>query len=205
MDLPTFSGTALDPTWIVVAFGLGFLGRLVGLPPLVGFLIAGFALNAMGVQGSDIVDSLADLGVTLLLFCIGLKLRIGTLARPEVWAGASLHMSITVVVFGLACWGLAAAGLVGFTDLDLRTAALVAFALSFSSTVFAVKIFEDKGEMASLQGRVAIGILIMQDVIAVVFLSATSGTWPSVWALGLLALPLLRHRKRIGRIRSGNP
>jgi Kef-type K+ transport system membrane component KefB len=65
---------------------------------------------------------------------------------------------------------------------------LLGFALSFSSTVFAVKVLEERSEMGSLYGRIAIGILVMQDVFAVLFLSATSGSLPSIWALGLVLL-----------------
>lgn len=77
----------MDPVWLAVAFVLGLGARLVGLPPLVGFLAAGFVLNALGVEGGEMLRQIADLGVTFLLFTIGLKLRIQTLARPEVWGG----------------------------------------------------------------------------------------------------------------------
>jgi predicted Kef-type K+ transport protein len=152
----------MDPVFLAIAFVLGFAARQIGLPPLVGFLAAGFALNGLGFAGGPALDQFADLGVTLLLFSIGLKLKIETLLKPEVWAGASLHMVATVVVFGLVIFALAAAGVHLFAGLDLASSALVAFALSFSSTVFAVKALEDKGEMQSMHGRVAIGILIMR-------------------------------------------
>ena len=162
----------MDPILISVAFVLGFASRQAGLPPLVGYLVAGFLLNAMNFAGGALLVDLKDVGVTLLLFSIGLKLRLGSLAKLEVWAGASLHMIITVVVFGLGIYLLAAAGLPLFSALDLKLALLIAFALSFSSTVFAVKVLEEKAEMSALHGRVAIGILIVQDILAVIFLTA---------------------------------
>jgi predicted Kef-type K+ transport protein len=58
----------VDPLWITIAFG--FLVRQVGLPPLVGFLVAGFVLNAIGVEGGPALQTISDLGVTLLLFTI---------------------------------------------------------------------------------------------------------------------------------------
>ncbi|MHA1152944.1 MAG: cation:proton antiporter domain-containing protein [Alphaproteobacteria bacterium] len=178
--------------FLAIAFALGFAARQVGLPPLVGFLAAGFALKGLGFESSPMLAQFADLGVTLLLFSIGLKLKIETLLKPEVWAGASLHMMATIVVFGLAIFALAAAGLHLFAELDLATSALVAFALSFSSTVFAVKALEEKGEMQAMHGRVAIGILIMQDISAVVFITISTGKVPSLWALALFGLILLR-------------
>ncbi len=173
----------MDSLLISVAFILGFLVRQVGLPPLVGFLAAGFVLNALGFEGGEALQFFADLGVTLLLFSIGLKLDLKSLARPEVWAGASLHMAITVTVFGMVVFGLGAAGLSLFSGLGVAQAVLVAFALSFSSTVFAVKILEEKGEMGAMHGRASIGILIMQDIFAVLFLTFSVGKLPSAWAL----------------------
>jgi len=173
----------MDPLWISVAFFFGFIVRQAGLPPLVGFLLAGFALNTMGIQGGPMLETTAAMGVTLLLFSIGLKLRLKSLLKPEVWAGASIHMVITVLLFGAAMFGLAIVGMSSFSPLDFKLSLLVAFALSFSSTVFAVKVLEERAEMASFHGRVAIGILIMQDLLAVIFLTASAGKWPSPWAI----------------------
>ncbi|MDW7709837.1 MAG: cation:proton antiporter family protein [Deferrisomatales bacterium] len=181
----------MDPLWITVAFLCGLLARQVGLPPLVGFLVAGFLLNALGAEGGDTLQKVADLGVTLLLFTIGLKLKVKSLLRPEIWAGTSLHMLATVLVFGALFSGGLYAGLAPFTDLGWGDILVVAFALSFSSTVFAVKVLEGKGEMSSMHGRVSIGILIMQDVLAVIFLTASTGKVPSPWALAVLALLFL--------------
>ena len=150
-----------DVAWISLAFLLGFLSRLVGLPPLVGYLATGFLLNAYGITNDVLLQKLADLGITLLLFTVGLKLNLRTLARPQVWAVAGLHMSIAVGLFGLVMYGLALAGASLFAGLDLQKSLLIAFALSFSSTVFAVKVLEERGEMAALHGRIAIGILVV--------------------------------------------
>ncbi|MGD9078358.1 MAG: cation:proton antiporter [Desulfobacterales bacterium] len=173
----------MDSIAIIIAFTLGFAARQVGLPPLIGYLVAGFAIKAGGLEGGTLIVELADVGVLLLLFTIGLKLKLRSLTRPEVWAGASIHMLIVVLVFGTGIFLLATAGLSKFAALDFKLSLMIAFALSFSSTVFAVKILEEKGEMASLHGRVAIGILIIQDIIAVIFLTASTGKLPSPWAL----------------------
>ena len=183
----------MDSIAIIIAFALGFAARQVGLPPLVGYLVAGFAIKASGMEGGALIVELADVGILLLLFSIGLKLKLRSLMRPEVWAGASIHMLITVIVFGGGVFMLAVAGLPKFAALDLKLSLLIAFALSFSSTVFAVKILEEKGEMASLNGRVAIGILIMQDILAVIFITASTGKLPSPWAL---LIPVLLYAAR---------
>lgn len=182
-----------DPLWIAIAFVFGFAVRLVGLPPLVGFLIAGFVLNAAGAQGGEFLRGAADLGVTLLLFTIGLKLRLRSLARPEVWAVASVHMLLVTLLLGGLLLLLGMTGLPLLADIDRDSALLIGFALSFSSTVFAVKILDELGASNSRHGNVAIGVLIVQDIAAVAFLAASTGKLPSAWALLLLALIPARH------------
>ena len=79
----------MDPLWIVAAFFCGSAVSRIGLPPLVGYLAAGFILNGLGIDGGPTLEKAADIGVTLLLFTIGLKLKLKALARPEVWGGAT--------------------------------------------------------------------------------------------------------------------
>jgi len=188
----------MEPLALLLALAMGLGAKALGLPPLVGFLVAGFLLHPLGIGSGPLIDDLADAGVTLLMFTIGLKLKLGTLAKPEVWAGATVHMAIIIALFGVLGLGFAALAVPLFDGLDLAGAALVGFSLSFSSTVFAFKVLEEKGELNSLHARIAVGILIMQDVIAVVFLAFSAGKIPSIWALGLfLLIPL---RPLLGRL-----
>jgi predicted Kef-type K+ transport protein len=175
----------MDPIWLTIAFGLGFLVRLIGLPPLVGYLLAGFILNYFGAESGEFIETVSELGVTLLLFTIGLKLKVKNLVKKEIWGGASIHMLLTILVFTIILTGLSYFSWSIFSDFNLKLALLIAFALSFSSTVFAVKVLEDKGEVNSLHGIVSIGILIIQDIFAVLFIVFAAGEIPSVWALAL--------------------
>ncbi len=181
-----------DVTWVSLAFLLGFLARLINLPPLVGFLATGFVLNYLGIVSGEMMQKLADLGITLLLFTVGLKLNLNILIRPQVWSVTALHISIIIALFGTLIFALALMGAPLFSGLDLKLSLMLAFALSFSSTVFVVKSLEEKGEMKSLHGRIAIGILVMQDLAAVIFLAASTGKLPSPWALLLLLLIPMR-------------
>ncbi len=167
---------------------MGFAAAAVRLPPLVGYLIAGFVLHAFGFGSTEAIDIIAELGVLLLLFGIGLKLKLSTLGRPVVWAGASLHMAISVAIIGAVFIGLGAVGLPLASDLSAGQALLIGFAFSFSSTVFAVKALEERNEAESLAGRIAIGVLIVQDIFAVVFLTLAVDEPPSLWAIPLVAL-----------------
>ena len=182
-----------DLLWIAPALIAGIAAARFGLPPMVGYLLCGFVLNITGVYDHDRLTLIGNLGVTLLLFTIGLKLELRSLLRPVIWAGTSLHTAITIAVLGTLLYWMSLAGIQAFAGIDFGTAMLIGFALSFSSTVFAVKTLEDKGEYHSRYGQIAIGVLIMQDIFAVVFLAASTGKLPSAWALGLLVLIPLRY------------
>ena len=181
-----------DVAWISLAFALGFLAQQIRLPPLVGFLATGFVLNYFGITSGEMLQKLADLGITLLLFTVGLKLNPKVLLKPQVWGVTALHISTIIILFGLIIYALAVLNLPLFAALDFKLALLLAFALSFSSTVFVVKVLEEKGEMNSQHGRISIGILIMQDLAAVIFLAASLGKFPSPLALLLLLVIPLR-------------
>ncbi len=180
----------IEAIWIVFAFTLGILVKQIGLPPLVGYLAAGFAIVGAGdllgfaIEGTDVLAHLAHLGVLLLLFTVGLKLKVRNLVRPEVIGGGLLHFGISCLIF--------TPGILLFLDVTLYTALMLAVALSFSSTVLAAKVLESKRELRAFHGRVAIGILIVQDLIALLVMSIASGKTPSVWALLVFAIPLLR-------------
>ena len=171
----------MDPIWLTIAFVFGFVVRLVGLPPLVGYLIAGFVLNYMGAESGAFVETVSDLGVMLLLFTIGLKLKIKNLIRREVYGGTIIHMTLITLLFAglLMLAGLSNIG--PFENFNVTQALLIAFALSFSSTVFAVKTLDDRGESTSMHGTTAIAVLIIQDLLAVIFLVLTAEKLPSLW------------------------
>jgi len=177
---------------ITAAFLLGLGARQAGLPPMVGYLVTGFLLFALGMRSTPGLDLFAQLGITLLLFIIGLKLRLRNLLMPQVWAVASLHMVAIVLFASIGFYALGLAGLMFFSQLEFTSILLATFALSFSSTVFAVKVLEDSGDISALYGRIAIGVLIVQDIIAVVFLALSVDKIPTPWALLLLGLIPLR-------------
>jgi predicted Kef-type K+ transport protein len=174
----------MDVLWLALAFLLGLFSRYLGLPALVGYLAAGFVLNALDQQGSKLLDHIAHAGVLLLLFSVGLKLRIKSLTRPEVWGGGLLHLAISS---GLLCLGFLA-----IATLPVWQALVLAATLGFSSTVLAAKSLEEKAELRAFHGRLAIGILIIQDLAALALMAFAGAAAPSPWALLVLGLPLLR-------------
>ena len=172
----------MDLAVVVVAFAFGFAATQVRLPPLVGYLVAGFVLHAFGYETTAVIEEVADLGLLLLLFGIGLKLRPGSLLQPTVWGTTLVVAAATTGVVTTALVVASGTGLPLVGGMGLEQAVLVGFALSFSSTVFAVKSLEDQGETASLAGTIAIGVLIVQDLLAVIYLTVSGGTTPSWWA-----------------------
>ena len=180
----------IEAVWIVFAFTLGMAVKLLGLPPLIGYLAAGFAIVAAGdlvgisVEGSEVLAHIAHLGVLLLLFTVGLKLKIRNVVRPEVIGGGVLHFLISILLF--------MPGFHYIMGLDWYSALMLGVALSFSSTVLAAKVLESKRELRAFHGRVAIGILIVQDLLALLVMALASGQTPSMWALVVFGIPLLR-------------
>ena len=178
----------MEYAFLLFAFVCGLTVKLIGVPPLVGYLIAGFLLNFAGYSLTDDLTQIANLGITIMLFTIGLKLNLKDLSRREVWAGSVSHTLIWIGAITCLIYGVAALVAQASDAVSCQSALLIAFALSFSSTVCVVKVLEESGESKTRHGRLAIGILVMQDVFAVVFLVAATGKLPSVYALGLLAL-----------------
>ena len=172
----------MDVVWVGAAYIAGLLGSRVGFPPLVGYLLAGFVLFAFGQHSSEALHNLADVGVWLLLFAVGLKFRLQNLIRPEVLGVGGLHLVISsCVVLGVM-----------IISLGFGNALYLAVGLAFSSTVLAIKLLEDKGELNSYHGRVVVGILILQDLVAIVLLAFAGAKQPTIWAFGFLLIPLAR-------------
>lgn len=178
----------LTALYLLVALGAGLVAMFLKLPPLVGFLAAGFGLHAAGVGEMAGLHTLADLGVTLLLFGIGLKLDVRSLVRPDVWLSTFAHLGFSVIIGVGLLAGIAPLGFALLADADVGEMALIAFVLSFSSTVFAIKVLDERRDNNTLYGRIAIGVLVMQDIVAVAFLTISKGHWPSPWVFALVLL-----------------
>lgn len=156
---------------LVMAAGLGLLGTLLRQPLIVSFIAVGLIAgpSALDVVHSDEqIDLLSELGIAVLLFLVGIKLDvklIRSLGAVSVTTG--LGQVAFTAVFG---W------LIGLAlGLDAVESLYVAVALTFSSTIIIVKLLSDKREIDALHGQVALGFLIVQDlvvVLAMIVLSA---------------------------------
>jgi glutathione-regulated potassium-efflux system ancillary protein KefC len=182
----------MEALWIGIAFVFGFSAKQINLPPMVGYLIAGFVLNSQNIKPIQALPELSHFGVIILLFTIGLKLDVKKLLQPLVLFTSLIHIFATSAVFSIILFAIGYVTTSSLFDLSWQQAVLISFAFSFSSTVCAIKILQDRGEISSRHGNITIGILVIQDIVAVIFLTLASKKIPSVWALGLLALPLAK-------------
>ncbi len=175
--------------WLVLAYICGLAAQQCRLPVFVGYLMAGWFLGFRGHEVSILLEHASLLGVLFLLFTVGMHLNPKTLARREVWAGGGLHLLISTTIFVITCLAF---------ELAWKPAIYLGLLLSLSSTVIAAKDLEARDELGSTHGRVAIGILILQDLVAVALLAFTGSAHfePALLLLLpllLLATPLLRR------------
>ena len=180
----------LEPFIILVALLCGMASRAIGFPALIGYLAAGFVLHELSVDSGPLLEVLAELGVTLLLFTIGLKLEPAKLLETKVWGTTLIHMAVTQIVVFALLMGLTTA--LPQLSLDVTSASIIAFGLTFSSTVFVIQTMQERGELQSAHAALAIGILIVQDLVAVGFLAISAGKVPTWYALGMLLIIPLR-------------
>ena len=173
----------MELLWVGTAYLAGLVTSRLYLPPLVGYLMAGYVLNAAGIETNETLNYLANIGIELLLFSVGLKLKPSSLLRREVLSVGSLHLLIVTAISTLVFFsvhGHISGGLV------------IGVSLAFSSTILAIKVLEDRGELSTLYGRDVLSILILQDIVAIGLLAVANNKQPSPWALCLLLLPFLR-------------
>lgn len=159
---------------LAVAAAIGAFAFWLRQPLIIAFIFAGILLGPAGldwVHAFDQVDLFAKLGIGLLLFVVGLKLDlhlIRSVGRVALVAGFGQMITTAAI-------GYAVALALGMTP---TSAFYVAAALTFSSTVIIVKLLSDNREIEALHGRIALGILIIQDIVVVLLmigLSAFSG------------------------------
>ena len=167
MTLTPFAEFAL---LLLLAAGLGALFVRMRQPVLIAYIVIGITLGPAGlglVKAHEQVALLAQIGVTVLLFIVGLKLDLQHVR----------HIGPVALATGLGQLAFTIAGgfaLILLLGHDLMTALYVSVALTFSSTIIIVKLLTDKRELDSLHGRIAVGFLIVQDIAVVLAMMAMS-------------------------------
>ena len=147
---------------LLIAAAVGAVAVRLRQPLIIGFIAVGILVGpVLGlVTAHEQIDLLAELGISLLLFIVGLRLDLNlirTMGPVALATGLGQVISTSVVGFLIALT-------LGFTFVN---SLYIAIALTFSSTIIIVKLLSDKQEIDSLPGRIAIGILIVQDIVVV--------------------------------------
>lgn len=189
-------------TLMLAGAGIAYVCFRLGLVPIAGFLIAGVVIgpNALAlVRDPELVDAAADIGVLLLLFTIGIEFSLERLAamKRAIFVGGGLQVALTALV---------AVAVLLPCGIGWRIGLFTGFLIALSSTAIVVKLLADRSEITTPRGRIALGILIFQDLAVVMMVLlvpvlAGAGTvgGGAVWALGkaaaLIAVVLVVARR----------
>lgn len=197
---------------IILAFSIMVLliGHRLHIPPVVGFILTGVLAGPHGlalVKGTDEVDKLAELGIILLLFGIGMEFSLKKLVQIKrlFLLGGSLQVGLTVLISLLIAKGIGR---------PWGEAVFLGCLLSMSSTAIVLGILDQKGETASPHGRLSIAILIFQDMVAIPMLLLTpllgkgegenamdfSLLWPLFKGLLILAIVFISAQRLVPRL-----
>ncbi|MBX9765193.1 cation:proton antiporter [Patescibacteria group bacterium] len=150
---------------LTTACVIGYIAMRIKLPLVIAYLLAGVALSGYAISESDILHTLPEIGIAFVLFLIGMELNLGeirSLGRPIIIATV-----LQVIVSSIA--GYALATYLGFSGTE---AFVLGIALAFSSTIVIMKTLAEKRDISSLYGKLSIGILLVEDIIAIIAMVA---------------------------------
>ena len=174
---------------LLIAAAMGALAVRLRQPVLIAYIIAGVAVGPAGlefVRAHDQIDLLAQIGVAVLLFLVGLKLDLQHVRHigPVALATGLGQLAFTIVIGFVLILAMGR---------DWVTALYIAVALTFSSTIIIVKLLTDKRELDSLHGRIAVGFLIVQDIAVILAMMAMStlgagGETEATWIMVTLSI-----------------
>ncbi|HIJ59647.1 MAG TPA: hypothetical protein HPP56_03415 [Nitrospirae bacterium] len=158
-------------TYLVLIFGVSafvvFLLQRIKLPSIIGFLMAGLLMGPHGfelIKDVHTVEILAEIGVILLMFTIGLEFSLRNLMmlRTAVFGGGFLQITFTtIIIFAMSYW---------IYNNPINNAVFDGFLVSLSSTAIVIKLLMDRAELNTPHGRTSVGILIFQDLCVVPFM-----------------------------------
>ncbi|MGI0014325.1 MAG: cation:proton antiporter [Nitrososphaera sp.] len=156
---------------LLVCSGVGALAYVLRQPMILGFLVAGILIGPFGpfglIKDIEMLNNFSDIAIVLLLFGVGLSFPLRQLrAIGKIGTGIAVIEVLVMLVLGFAV-GAA----LGWPFYD---AMFLAAALSISSTVIIIKVLEDMGKLESTSAILMIGVLVIEDLVAIVIISAIS-------------------------------
>ncbi len=175
---------------LVIASGLGIIGLLFRQPLIVAFLLTGVLSGPFGfgiITSYEKIELLGHIGISVLLFVVGLRLDLHLIKTtgPVALATGLGQIGFTIL-FGLI--------ITTAMGMPLVSSVYVSVAMAFSSTIIIVKLLSDKKEIDALHGRIAMGFLIVQDIVAILVLIVLTalggeavGDAGAIWKIGWIA------------------
>ena len=178
---------------IIAAWVVAVISQVARQPLLLAYLVAGFAVGPHGFQwvtNPDSIQTISEIGLSLLLFMIGLEIDL----KRMLSAGRVITFTALSQILGCTVLGWLVFNFIGPAQNKLE-AIYLAIAAAMSSTVIIVKILYDKRELETLSGRITLGVLVLQDVFVILFLAIqpnlkNPAITPLVLALGKVILLL---------------
>jgi Kef-type K+ transport system membrane component KefB len=156
---------------IVTAWLLGVTAQALRQPLLLAYLAAGFIIGPVGlnlVHSKESIESISGIGLILLLFLIGLEIDL----KKILGTGRLIIITALAQIFGSWILGVTFFRLLGFSlGAGKLDALYLGLAAALSSTVIIVKLLYEKRELDTLQGRLTLGVLVLQDLVAILFLA----------------------------------
>lgn len=160
---------------LFIAFVISYIARLFKQPLIIGYIITGMIIGPFIIYSGvskEITDIFSHFGIAFLLFIVGLHLNPKVIKEIGI---ASLLIGLAQIILTFGATFLVSLKLLGF---DAMTSAYAGIAIAFSSTIIIMKLLSDEGQLESLYGKISIGILIIQDLVAVgvlIIISSLSG------------------------------
>ncbi len=154
---------------IVLATAGAFVARMLKQPMIPAYIIVGILLGPVWklVDNTEIIETMSLTGIAFLLFIVGLELALKKL--KDIGGIASVGAIVQVSL--LFVFGFVAASFLGVYGVE---AAYLGLIIAFSSTMIVIKLLSDKKELSTLHGKIIIGVLLMQDILAILALSIIS-------------------------------
>ena len=185
MSLDVFTQLSLV---IVIAAAVAFVMRLLKQPLIIGYILTGVIVGPgllHLIEDKQAFETFSEIGIALLLFIIGLELSIAVVKR----LGKPVFLTATAILSTVGVIGY----LIGIAfHFTLVESILIGLAMFFSSTIIIAKVLSDKKEISRLNGQIAIGVILLDDIVAtfaLLFVVATgSGNELGMFEIGLLLL-----------------
>ena len=176
------SGLTAIALLLAAAVGLGLLMSRIRMPAAAGFILVGVALGPSGahmINTDTAIETLAEMGVLMLLFIIGMEMRLGQFTKSLPLALGVTGVTCAVVPASVGLFALAVGG-------EVVGGIVIGFMLAISSTAVAMKMMEDANQKDSEGGRLALAILVAQDLAVVPLLLITESLGGAITARAML-------------------